>query len=64
MASSNSIGVHSFKEEIQGEIVHFHVLRLKGSFMLWIGTEAIMKTLAIAMTSNSVIVSTLISVTN
>ena len=43
------VGVYSFKEILQGQSVYFNVLRLKQSFMLWIGTAAKMDVLSVAM---------------
>lgn len=43
------VGVYSFKEHLQGQFVYFNVLRLKQSFMLWIGTTAKMDVLSVAM---------------
>ena len=54
MAGTGEIGVHAFMETIQEERVHFHVLRLKDSFILWIGTEPNMKSLSVAMKSRTV----------
>lgn len=54
MAGAGEIGVHTFMETIEEERVHFHVLRLKDSFILWIGTELNMKSLSVAMKNRTV----------
>lgn len=54
MAGAGEVGVHAFMQTIREERVHFHVLRLKQSFLLWIGTEAKMKSLSVAMKSRIV----------
>ena len=44
------LGVHSFYSLCGGKQVHFSVLKLNGSFMLWIGTKpAEMANLSMAM---------------
>ena len=47
--------VHNFVENIFDQNVHFHVLKLEGSFYLWIGLKpAKMQNLALAMSTRLV----------
>ena len=47
--------VHNFVENIFDQNVHFHVLKLEGSFYLWIGLKpAKMENLALAMSTRLV----------
>ena len=48
------VAVKTFSEDFLGERVHFYVLRLKQSFLLWIGTGATFKSLAVAMSTRLV----------
>ena len=43
------VAVKSFKEKILNLEVHFYVVRLKQSFVLWIGTEPCFDVLSVAM---------------
>ena len=49
MESPRGIGVYCFSEEVKGKTVHFNVLRLKKSFMVWLGHEANLQGLAMAV---------------
>ncbi len=49
MSTPRGVGVCNFSEKLEGELLFFSVLRLKQSFMLWIGTEAVMQGLSVAM---------------
>ena len=49
MEDAPGVAVKTFSESFLGQNVHFYVLRLKESFLLWVGTEATFKTLAVAM---------------
>ena len=44
----------NFSEVILGQQVHFYVLRLKESFLLWVGTDVTFDTLAVAMNTRFV----------
>ena len=54
MDPPRGVGVYNFSESIQDKNIHFSVLRLKQSFLIWIGTEAMMKGLAVAMNVSAV----------
>ncbi|XP_033626512.1 proteasome assembly chaperone 4-like [Asterias rubens] len=47
------LSVHDFTASICEQSVHFHVLRLQDSFMIWIGRQpASLSNLAVAMATN------------
>ena len=46
-----------FSKTFLGQEVHFHVLKLKQSFLLWIGTNVSFKALAVAMQTRLVCLS-------
>lgn len=48
------VGVYYFSERIKDNVVFFSVLRLKQSFLLWIGSEPTLQGLAVAMKMTSV----------
>ncbi|XP_038068151.1 proteasome assembly chaperone 4-like [Patiria miniata] len=51
--SQSRLCVHNFTETICEQQIHFHVLRLKDSFLLWIGQQpANMSNLAVALHTN------------
>lgn len=54
MAVPRGVGVYNFSEKLKDVEVFYSVLRLKQSFFLWIGTEATMQGLAVAMKVPSV----------
>ena len=54
MATTRGVGVYNFSEKLNDTVVFFSVLKLKQSFLLWIGTEATMEGLAVAMRVPSV----------
>ena len=54
MEKSDGVAVKTFSEDFLGEHVHFYVLRLKESFLLWIGTAANFRSLAVAMNTRLV----------
>jgi hypothetical protein len=43
------IAVHNFDDSIFGNKVFFHVIKLKDSFHICVGTSAVMKNVAVAM---------------
>lgn len=49
MEDARGVGVSTFSEVLNGQTVFVYVLRLKQSFLLWIGTELGMNCLAVAM---------------
>ncbi|XP_048404016.1 proteasome assembly chaperone 4 [Stegostoma tigrinum] len=44
-----TLSVHNFSEKLSELTVHFHVLRMKDSFFLWVGSSPILSNLAVAM---------------
>ena len=46
---SEDLAVKTFTEKILGLNVHFYVLRMRQSFVLWIGTERRLDSLSVAM---------------
>ena len=49
MEDTRGVDVSAFSEVLNGRTVFVYVLRLKQSFLLWIGTEQGMNGLAVAM---------------
>ncbi|KAI1889214.1 hypothetical protein AGOR_G00176810 [Albula goreensis] len=62
VATEDAISIHDFSEKILEQAVHFHVMKMKGGFFLWIGTSPHLSNLAVAMSSkyDSMPLSTLI----
>ncbi|XP_060770054.1 proteasome assembly chaperone 4 [Neoarius graeffei] len=60
--STEPISVHDFSEKLQEQMVHFHVMKLTGGFLLWVGTSPVLSNLAVSMNSrfDSVPLSTLV----
>lgn len=54
MEGAAGVAVRNFSEHLLGQQVHFYILRLKESFLLWIGTDLTFKTLAVAMNTRFV----------
>ncbi|XP_062925458.1 proteasome assembly chaperone 4 isoform X1 [Mobula hypostoma] len=48
---SGSLSMHDFSERLAGQSVYFHVLRMSGSFFLWVGTAPTLSNLAVAMST-------------
>ena len=48
------ITTNQFSKSLLGCEVHFYILKLEKSFLLWIGTDPSFKTLAVAMNSRLV----------
>ena len=46
--------VQEITQEFFGQSIHVYVLKLKQSFVLWIGSEPTFKTLAVAMNTRIV----------
>ncbi|XP_078395670.1 proteasome assembly chaperone 4 [Cetorhinus maximus] len=61
-AAVQTLSVHNFSEKLSEQTVHFHVLRMKDSFFLWVGSAPNLSNLAVAMCTkfDSMPVSTLI----
>ncbi|XP_064189947.1 proteasome assembly chaperone 4 isoform X1 [Anguilla rostrata] len=51
VATEDAISVHDFSEKILEQVVHFHVMKMKGGFFLWVGTTPNLSNLAVAMSS-------------
>lgn len=49
----SSLISYSFNEKLAGVQVHYHVLRLTDSFLVWIGSSAQLSHLAVAVKNNS-----------
>ncbi|MBN3315835.1 PSMG4 protein, partial [Atractosteus spatula] len=50
-ANEGTISVHNFSEKILEQVVHFHVMKMKDGFFLWIGASSVLSNLAVAMCS-------------
>ncbi|XP_043575408.1 proteasome assembly chaperone 4 isoform X1 [Chiloscyllium plagiosum] len=48
-ATQQALSVHNFSEKLSEQMVHFHVLRMKDSFFLWVGSTPTLSNLAVAM---------------
>uniref|UniRef100_UPI00398F50FC proteasome assembly chaperone 4 n=1 Tax=Pristiophorus japonicus TaxID=55135 RepID=UPI00398F50FC len=46
---TGSLSVHNFSEKLSEQTVHFHVLRMRDSFFLWVGIAPTISNLAVAM---------------
>ncbi|KAJ8276855.1 hypothetical protein GJAV_G00068660 [Gymnothorax javanicus] len=51
VTSEDAISIHDFSEKILEQVVHFHVMKMKGGFFLWVGTSPHLSNLAVAMSS-------------
>ncbi|KAJ8279890.1 hypothetical protein COCON_G00069560 [Conger conger] len=51
VATEDAISVHDFSEKILEQVVHFHVMKMKGGFFLWVGANPHLSNLAVAMSS-------------
>lgn len=52
--STDAVSVHDFSEKLLEQMVHFHVMKLSGGFMLWVGTNPVLSNLAVSMNSRFV----------
>ncbi|XP_041101106.1 proteasome assembly chaperone 4 [Polyodon spathula] len=61
-ATEGAISIHNFSEKILEQVVHFHVMKMKDCFFLWVGSTPSLSNLAVAMCSkfDSVPLSTLV----
>ncbi|KAK3506891.1 hypothetical protein QTP70_030914 [Hemibagrus guttatus] len=50
-AFTETISVHDFSEKLLEQVVHFHVMKLNGGFLLWVGTSPVLSNLAVSMDS-------------
>ncbi|XP_069765056.1 proteasome assembly chaperone 4 isoform X2 [Narcine bancroftii] len=48
---AGTLSVYDFSEKLAGQSVYFHVLRMSGSFFLWVGTAPTLSNLAVAMST-------------
>ncbi|XP_072366093.1 proteasome assembly chaperone 4 [Scyliorhinus torazame] len=48
-AAPRSLSVHNFSEKLAEQTVHFHLLSMKESFFLWVGSAPTLSNLAVAM---------------
>ncbi|XP_028659845.1 proteasome assembly chaperone 4 [Erpetoichthys calabaricus] len=57
-----AISMHNFSEKILEQVIHFHVMKMRECFFLWVGTTPVLDNLAVAMCSrfDSVPLSTLV----
>ena len=51
---SEEVRVTTFSEVLGGQEVHFYILRMKQSFLLWAGTDGSFATLSVAMNTRFV----------
>lgn len=47
----DAVAVKTFSSKLSSQNIHFYILKLKESYLLWIGTDTSFRTLAIAMNS-------------
>ncbi|KAJ3599320.1 hypothetical protein NHX12_033283 [Muraenolepis orangiensis] len=47
----HTITVHDFSARLSEQVIHFHVMRLDGGFLLWVGTSPTLSNLAVSMNS-------------
>lgn len=45
------ISVHDFSEKLLEQVVHFHVMKLRGGFFLWVGSSPVLSNVAVSMNS-------------
>ncbi|XP_036377791.1 proteasome assembly chaperone 4 [Megalops cyprinoides] len=50
-AGDDAISVHDFSEKILEQVIHFHIMKMKGGFFLWVGASPHLSNLAVAMSS-------------
>ncbi|XP_069572937.1 proteasome assembly chaperone 4 isoform X2 [Brachyistius frenatus] len=58
----DAISVHNFSEKILEQVVHFHVMKLRGGFFLWVGSAPVLSNMAVSVSSkhDSTPISTLV----
>ncbi|XP_007238773.1 proteasome assembly chaperone 4 isoform X2 [Astyanax mexicanus] len=52
---SEPISVHDFSEKLLEQVVHFHVMKLRGGFFLWVGSSPVLSNVAVSMNSKFVL---------
>ena len=50
--------VHNFSERLLDTVVHFHIMKMKDSLLIWIGKKAELNSLSVAMCTKYVSVHT------
>ncbi|KAM6922037.1 proteasome assembly chaperone 4 [Xenentodon cancila] len=46
-----NVSTHNFSDKILEQVVHFHVMKLSGGFLLWLGSAPVLSNLAVSMSS-------------
>lgn len=54
VVTEGAISIHNFSEKILEQVVHFHVMKMKDCFFLWVGATPNLSNLAVAMCSKFV----------
>ncbi|XP_018615879.1 proteasome assembly chaperone 4 [Scleropages formosus] len=49
--AEEAISIHNFSEKILEQAVHFHVMKMRGGFFLWVGSAPLLANLAVSMSS-------------
>jgi len=49
--AASTLKIHSFSDSFQNYRLHFQVVSLKGSFFLWVGTDAVLGNLSCSLNS-------------
>ena len=49
MADVTDIRIHNFSERLLDTVVHFHIMRMTDSLFIWMGKEAELSSLSVAM---------------
>ncbi len=49
MAGTREIMIHNFCERLLDNVVHFHIMKMKDSVLIWIGKKAELTSLSVAM---------------
>jgi proteasome assembly chaperone 4 len=59
MADARELMVHNFSERLLDTVVHFHIMKMKDSLLIWIGKKAELNSLSVAMCTKYVSVHTI-----
>jgi hypothetical protein len=49
MAGTREIMIHNFCERLLDNVVHFHIMKMKDSVLIWIGKKAELTSLSVAV---------------
>ena len=49
MNETGEIRIHNFSEHFLDNVIYFHVMKMKDSVFLWIGTKAELTSMSVAM---------------